>query len=251
MISEVKKGILMNYYKNSTAIIVSLLLLTIISHAKTISQTTLISKNKQPATLFLDKQTLYAVNGKNTIKIGSVGRDPFLAENGLISSISGKPTDIMLSHFNFGTSIEVYKQNNRGGIVLYRRFPLPKGQYVKTTAIAGDILYIAGRLGKHTLGLLDLRVAVPKLIPLKLSKKVKKKPFDDLLIDGKTLIAVDNVVMPKWFVIYDISKPSTPKPIRVASLWSGINEQVKKGAVGSNYMALFCESGHRGGVLSQ
>jgi hypothetical protein len=78
-------------------------------------------------------------------------------------------------------------------------------------------------------------------------EEVKQKMFDDLIVDGNTLLAVDNVVWPKWLVLFDISQPNDPKTLRVTELMEGVNEHIEKGVVGNKYLVLFAESGHMGG----
>jgi hypothetical protein len=113
--------------------------------------------------------------------------------------------------------------------------------------MAGDILFVTGQLGDCTLGLYDTRSPNPVFSPVELPEQVKRKAFDDLIIDGKSLLAVDNVIMPKWLVRYDISDPAKPKPTEVTELMAGVNEHVVRGVVGTKYLALFSQSMWDGG----
>jgi len=85
---------------------------------------------------------------------------------------------------------------------------------------------------------------------LEVPEAVRKsgKSIDFLYVLGQTLVAVDNVIRPKWFVFYDLSKGTLPTPvglhpIRVSSAFEGI----RHGAESSALYALFSAgAGQRG-----
>lgn len=77
-----------------------------------------------------------------------------------------------------------------------------------------------------------------------------KKPFDDLVVYGQTLVAVDNLIMPKYFFTYDISgaEPVELKQIQIPFHTS--YEQVRSCAHRGSLLALL-SSGINHGQASQ
>jgi len=197
--------------------------------------------------LFVHRGTLFQASADEVKTIGPVGRDAFLDPEGSLSWTVGSPKDEWLSYDGYGTSVDVHRLDGENRLALVRRFDLPEGQAIKTTAMSGHILFATGHLGKHTLGLFDTREENAILVPVEIPEQVKHKAFDDLIVDGTHLLAVDKVIMPKWLVRYDISNPAKPKPAGVTELMAGLNEHVVKGVIGARYLALFCESLWDGG----
>ncbi len=191
---------------------------------------------------FIHRDSLFRVDGDTVSHRASMGCNAFLSSSGEVSWITGTPKDQRLSEYGFGASAEIHHIDSHGHLSLRRRFDLPKGYGVKTTALSKNALYLTGQMGDSILGFFDTRLTDPALVPMELPQQVKQKTFDDLLIDGERLLAVDNIVMPKWLVIYDISNPTSPKLIGITELMEGVNEHIVKSAVGSNYLALFCEN---------
>ena len=199
--------------------------------------------------LIIHRTTLFRADGETLKPLSKVGRDAFLDPSGYVSWITDifENNEVVHSYSGYGASVEVHKLGPRDALTLFRKFTFPKGQFVKTTAQSGNVLFVTGIFGKRKFGFVDLRVPVPKFTPLELPEKVKGKTYDDLIVDGETLLAVDDVILPKWLVIYDISAPAEPKPIKIDELMTGINLGVRKGAIGPNHLALFCWSVSRGG----
>ena len=210
---------------------------------------------------FINRTKLFMVEGSDVKCIGDIWKDSFLSPEGLVSWVYGTELDRQLLFFldrkpstgidltdpNAKCSVYVYKIGTNDSLSLLHQVIIPEGQSIKTTAISKNILFVTGKLGEHILGFYDLAISKPVFTPIEIPDKVKNKVFDDLIVDGKTLIAIDNVFRPKWLVVYDISNPDKPEPVKVNPLMAGVNEHIEEGVIGSNYMALFCESGTMGG----
>jgi len=65
------------------------------------------------------------------------------------------------------------------------------------------------------------------------------KSIDLLFLEGDQLIAVDDIVYPKWIFTYDISESKHPKPVGIASLKQHTSyESIYGGADNDDYIAL-------------
>jgi len=74
------------------------------------------------------------------------------------------------------------------------------------------------------------------------------KSIDDILINGNDLILVDNIVFPKYIIMYDISTPKNPLHTKTDELPNnGTYEHIVKGDINNNWMILFSTTvGDRG-----
>ena len=73
------------------------------------------------------------------------------------------------------------------------------------------------------------------------------KRVEDLLLDGDRLIAVDDVVSPKYLTRYDVSNPARGL-IDVREIpWHSSYETIHSGAVGADWAALYSSSTNHGG----
>ncbi len=200
----------------------------------------------------IHKNILYKIEQKKLVQISSLEYDPYLSSDDYIvtlsetihsgaASLPGKGT------YNHGKAINIHKIEKENKLKLYRKIDLPTDYTVKTTALYKGILFVTGNLGENIFGFYDTRSERPQFVPLRVPAEVKQKMFDDLIVDGNTLLAVDNVVWPKWLVLFDISRPKDPKTLKVVELMEGVNEHIEKGVVGNNYLVLFAENSTKGG----
>jgi len=127
---------------------------------------------------------------------------------------------------------------------------LPGRYKAFATAIADDILYVGGNCGREVLGLFHLRDKHPEWISLNVPDEIKKrgKHIDELIIDDHRLIAVDNVVFPKWILTYDISVPEKPCMMdKIEISAHGTYENILDAALGNNWLALLSRTVGRNG----
>ena len=193
----------------------------------------------------IHRDGLFKVDKDTVEQIAFIDSDAFLATNGALSWVSNKLEDQSLSEHGVGTAVEIHYINSLGHLGFERKFDLLKTDRIKTTALSGNAVYVTGKIGDSILGFFDIREDSSVFIPMEIPKQIEQKRFDDLLIDNQKLLAVDNIVFPKWLVVYDISNSTSPKLIDVIELMKGISEHVLKGAVGDYYLSLFCEGFHR------
>ncbi|MCC5815799.1 MAG: hypothetical protein JJT78_13685 [Leptospira sp.] len=90
----------------------------------------------------------------------------------------------------------------------------------------------------------------PECIPLpeKIFQYHHNKGIDEILIDGKTLIAVDNIVEPRYSLKYDIKDPANPKYKRIYKFSNvGTYEHVLYGFLKGDYISLVSHYSSMGG----
>jgi hypothetical protein len=136
------------------------------------------------------------------------------------------------------SSVTCWNAETRADLAL----PLPSEHVPHSIAFAGQILYVGGRAAETLpfLGLYDLGEPSPqwKSIPMP-EQDWYGKGLDALLIDGVRLIAIDNVLVPSWLLVYDISDPLEPKLSTVDQLNPhGTWEEVTGATAGHQWIAV-------------
>ncbi|HEY1189444.1 MAG TPA: hypothetical protein VGE74_17455, partial [Gemmata sp.] len=113
-----------------------------------------------------------------------------------------------------------------------------------------QVLFVGGDCGKEVLGSFDLASPEPEWVPLAVPEEFRRygKRIDDLLLDGDRLIAVDDVVFPKYLLRYDVTNPRAAQLAGVIGLLahSG-NETIHCGALGESWLAILSRSVTMGG----
>jgi hypothetical protein len=126
---------------------------------------------------------------------------------------------------------------------------MPAGYTAAALAFRGPVLYAGGSGGREVLGRFDFNEPAPAWTPLPVPEQFRQegKSIDDLLVDGDRLIAVDNVVVPKWLLLYDVTNPSRPALADVRELpWHTSWEQIHTGSLGADWMALLSSGANHG-----
>lgn len=81
---------------------------------------------------------------------------------------------------------------------------------------------------------------------------VDQKSVDALVLDPEQLVAVDDMIFPKWFFVFDPKPVEEPKHRRTIELQQGPNEWTLHGAAASpRWIALRSHCSHRGGAFRQ
>ena len=195
--------------------------------------------------LFLHRGRVYKIEGETAKAVSVVGYRPYFDPNGMVASLHGRPEGDFDIDTKYRKSVQVDKIDPQGSLVPYKSFSFSKGQAVKRVALSKGLLFVTGLLGDYTLGYFNLQDKDPYLHPVEIPDQVKEKAFDDLLVDGQTLLAVDDIIWPKWLVLYDMSDLNKPHWTDYFELEEGVNEHIVKAEVGPYHLALFCDSFHR------
>jgi hypothetical protein len=133
----------------------------------------------------------------------------------------------------------------------------PPGCRVHTIAFYRSVLFVGGS-GDHPgrsepvamLGLFDFREDPPAWKRITVPEEVlwHENTIDDLLFDSDRLIAVDDIVYPKWLLVYDVSTPQAPGLVSVCPLPShAVHERIASGSLGANWLALLSFDGRLDG----
>lgn len=130
--------------------------------------------------------------------------------------------------------------------------PIPEKFFVRVIAFFGQILYIGGDTADRFpfLALCDLGAQSPqwKSIEVPYEALSRHKSVDGLLVDESRLIILDNVVVPNWLLVYDISNPLQPSISSIERLVThGTWERIEGACVGSKWIAVNSITGSRGG----
>ncbi len=131
-------------------------------------------------------------------------------------------------------------------------FPLPAGYRATCVAFKDRVLYVAGDCGADVIGLFDFDSPDPVWTPLPLSREFRElyrdgKRIDDLLVDGDRLIAVDNIVIPKYLLRFDVSNPRQAVHNQTKEIpFHSSYEQIHSGAIGADWVALLSTSANHG-----
>lgn len=129
--------------------------------------------------------------------------------------------------------------------------PLPRGVTGHAVSVVDGVLFVGGG-GERSRDGLWLRTADRDWVPVQLPPGlgVPGKAIDGLLRTGDRLIAVDDIVMPKFSVIYDIRVPHEPRLINMIELPAHTSyEQVVATAINGDWVALLSK-GINHGIIS-
>lgn len=76
-------------------------------------------------------------------------------------------------------------------------------------ALKGGVLFAAGRCGEEIIGWLDTEAETPEWKSLAVHEDAKRwgKSIDSFVLDGDRLIGLDDILLPKWWLVYDATDP--------------------------------------------
>jgi hypothetical protein len=118
---------------------------------------------------------------------------------------------------------------------------MPEGYTAAALAIKGPALYAGGKCGTEVLGTFAIDEPEPAWVPLPIPEQFRRhgKRVDDLIVAGDRLIAVDDMIIPQYLLLYDVSSPLRPALVEVRGLPCHTTcEQIERGALGASYLAL-------------
>ena len=118
---------------------------------------------------------------------------------------------------------------------------LPKNCSGDDLLIHNNIIYVGGRSkAGEFLWQKDIDNTNWQALPFpKDFAPMQYKSIDLLFLDGNKLIAVNDIIFPKWIFTYDISEREKPKPVDIISLEQHTTyESVYAGADNDNYIAI-------------
>lgn len=151
-----------------------------------------------------------------------------------------------------GRRISTVKLNLKDDLNVFPPIILPERFQALSIGIYKDILLVGGLFSeKELLGMIRLRTKKRKWIPLYVPEGIRMngKAIDEILFVGDYLIAVDNMILPKWLLVYSLSNPSYPLLESLQEIpIHGTNENIVCGTVGNEWIALMSRTVGRAGV---
>jgi hypothetical protein len=125
---------------------------------------------------------------------------------------------------------------------------------VKSVIFKDNVVFAGGNINGDLVAFCDLSAQVPRWVgipaPAELgnTSRSRWKSVDALLLDGNRLIAVDNVVLPKWLISIDVTNPEKPEVLSVTKLKEhGTYEHVHTAALGKSWLAVSSTTASMGG----
>src|SRR5262249_32523781 len=104
-------------------------------------------------------------------------------------------------------------RNLQGAEPVATRVKLPFGHNLQALGLHDDVIYTGGT-GRKSLGCIDLRGAA-RWTALEPPPGIGLwgKSIDGFAIAGRRLVVVDDRVMPRYFLLYDLAASRVPRPI--------------------------------------
>ena len=129
---------------------------------------------------------------------------------------------------------------------------LPADHSALTIVMRNNILFVGGKGKSEVLGYYNLDVPDPKWNPISIPDELIKygKAIDDLLLIDNYLVVVDNIVVPKWILKYDISNPVKPFLSTIQELDShGTYEEITKSCHKDNHFFILSNTSSPAGTI--
>jgi hypothetical protein len=140
--------------------------------------------------------------------------------------------------------------NDNGDFDYIKIIPFPSIISPKSLCIIKNNIVFGGEnnhdflnnINSHEL-VVSYSITSDKFIVVDMPFKEYDKCVDDLLIDNNKVIAVDDIVYPKYLIEYDFSNPDYPYLIKSYNLpENGTYERISKGTLNEDYIALLSSS---------
>jgi hypothetical protein len=140
--------------------------------------------------------------------------------------------------------------NNNGDFDYIKIIPFPSIISPKSLCIIKNNIVFGGEnnhdffnnINSHEL-VVSYSIPSDKFTVVDMPFKEYDKCVDDLLIDNNKVIAVDDIVYPKYLIEYDFSNPDYPYLIKSYNLpENGTYERIRKGTLNEDYVALLSSS---------
>lgn len=121
--------------------------------------------------------------------------------------------DLGLLVYAQGRQLHVLRLRDGAAPAVERTLKLPWGLTIHALALREQVLYVGGSGRSELFGLVDLRAPTLRWAPQPVPPVASGfgKGIDGLALHGERLIAVDDIVIPRYFVVYDISDPRAPR----------------------------------------
>lgn len=129
------------------------------------------------------------------------------------------------------------------------RKEIPFEMQIKSVLITGENIFAGGLSNRKGL-IVHYSIDTKNFSLLEIPEDadfLKAKAIDDLLIDNDLLIAVDNIVMPKYVIYYKLSSDSAEYSHYKQLRTNGTYERIRSGRISNYLMAILSSTTGRGG----
>jgi hypothetical protein len=168
----------------------------------------------------------------------------------LTAHVLDAPADLLA--FAQGSSIRVLR-GIEGAPVEAAKIPLPWLQSVHALAHRDGVVFVGGDSGAGSalLAIIDLR-GPARFQPVDVPERVRAlgKRVDGFAFHGDRLIVVDDVVVPKYLLVYDVADARAPRLVDERVMPAGPLSQVFAVASSDHGLAVLSTSGGRGGAFT-
>ncbi len=144
----------------------------------------------------------------------------------------------------------------KNSIVLYdfllskeSKLTIPFDLKPKTLLLFANNLFIGGEMGKEIL--IQYQIGKNQWEKLEVPEEIQMwgKAVDDLVINDSLLIAIDNIILPKYILYYDLKSKEKLDLSHFKSLKSNSSyESIHQGRITSKYLGLISETLNHGSV---
>lgn len=145
------------------------------------------------------------------------------------------------------------KLNENYALVSDELLPISEEYRICAFSESQGYLYVVGTGDTRKMGFFHLNDPVPQWVPIDYPPEfeIDGKRFDEVLINGKNLIVVDDLMFPKWLLLYDISEPGLPEYKKKFKLKNNFTyEIIEKGAVGRTVFTILSHGVGMSGTIS-
>jgi hypothetical protein len=138
--------------------------------------------------------------------------------------------------FAHGAEFSVLRGLREGGSCAAETLVLPEKYEVRAVSVRGGVAYVGGRCGSEVLGRVELESGPLRWQPMDVPEEVRRwgKAVDAFVWRGERLVAVDDIVMPKWLLVYDTAWPLAPRLVSTVELQAHCSYETIHAGVGSD-----------------
>ncbi|MEX0290257.1 MAG: hypothetical protein AB3N14_14210 [Flavobacteriaceae bacterium] len=176
---------------------------------------------------------------KNTISINSFTNQAITEKNSYtIDEGSFYATDkqskvvVMTPNHNYVVIHDIHASHSE-------KIPVPYDIKAETIFMNNENIFIGGELGKEML--VQYHLKSKKWYSLEIPREIMRvgKAIDDIVVTDSTLIAIDNIVIPKYILYYKLNSHGALTFLESKLLPpNGTYEDIYEGRINSNYLVL-------------
>ena len=165
-----------------------------------------------------------------------------ITENSIFATDHIERVAILDTDKNFVTLYEVNSSKEIKLTIPYNIEPI-------TILMNGNNLFIGGRMGNEMLVQYHIQNGIWYNLEIPKEVTLYGKAIDDLVVNDNKLIAIDNVVYPKYILFYHLKQSGKLEFSHFKQLWeNGTYERIRRGRISPQYLGILSDtqSGYSG-----